>query len=131
MKSLNEVNELVCFILGMFQFQHPSLQLSAQIFVQLIPPLMDLTPKARICCFEAYIMYFLSHCVGWTQLDAESLIVHHCKQFSKEINKICSYFYGIPVVWSFHTIYSFVIICLHVLCMSSFISLLLIECYQV
>jgi len=76
-------------------------------------------------------MYFLSHCVGWTHLDAQSLIVHHCKQFDKDINKICSYFYGIPVVWSFSIVSYFVIICLHVLCMSSLISLLLIECYQV
>ena len=68
---------------------------------------------------------------GWTHLDALSLIVHHCKQFGKEINRNCNYFYGIHVVWSFSTVYSAVIICQCVLCSPLIISLLLVECYQV
>ena len=78
-----------------------------------------------------YIFFFFLFLRGWTQLDGQTLIVHHCKQFDKENNRICCYFYGIPVVWSFSTVSSFLIICLHVLCMPSFISLLLVECFQV
>jgi len=74
---------------------------------------------------DVYIMCFLGHLV--IHLDALSLIVHHCKQFRKEINKICSYFYGIPVVWCFFIVSSFVISFLHDLCMPSSILLLLTE----
>ena len=64
---------------------------------------MDSTPEARISSFEAYIMYFLSHFVGWTQLDAQTycenqpggLITHEIflktRQLARKVhNKFCN-----------------------------------------
>ena len=39
------------------------------VFLATAPPLMDSTSEARMSWFEAYIMYFISHSIGWTLLD--------------------------------------------------------------